>query len=80
MQGDEMMFQIIIVFAGIIVAMLSAVLQKVWLIPAIQQKLESLSRESERQAKDIHSLAQTVQHHEARITILEKTKQETTSS
>ena len=59
--------------------MVSAVLYRVWAIPAIQQKVDMLDEDRKRLKDNVHDVRNILQNHETRITILEETKQETPS-
>ncbi len=57
-----------------------AVLARVWKIPAIEQKLDTVVRETDRNRDKIHVINNTLQHHEYRISSLEKTSKEKSES
>ena len=50
-----------------------AVLTRVWKIPAIEQKLDTVVRETDRNRDKIHDINNTLFRHESRISALEKT-------
>lgn len=65
---------------GLIGLGVAAVLARVWKIPAIEQKLDNVVRETDKNRDKIHSINNQLHVHDLRITNLEKTKQENTKS
>ena len=59
---------------------IAAVLARVWKIPAIEQKLDNVVRETDKNRDKIHHINNQLHLHDLRITNLEKTKQENTKS
>ena len=76
---SDQMFDLLLLAIGIVAAMVSAVLYRVWAIPAIQQKVDMLDEDRKRLKDNVHDVRNILQNHETRITILEETKQETPS-
>lgn len=76
---SDQMFDLLLLAIGIVAAMVSAVLYRVWAIPAIQQKVDMLDEDRKRLKDSVHDVRNILQNHETRITILEETKQETPS-
>ena len=70
--------QIIEYFLYLITGMLSFVLIRVWKIPTIEAKLDGVMKETERNRHHIHSINNSLHHHETRITLLEKSKDQAT--
>ena len=64
--------EIILALVLIIVAMVGTVLIRVWKIPAIEAKLDAVVKETDRNRTSIHALNNTIQHHETRISVLER--------
>jgi hypothetical protein len=62
-------------FLYLITGMLSFVLIRVWKIPVIETKLDNVMKETEANRHRIHDINNTLHHHETRITLLEKEKQ-----
>ena len=50
------MFDLLLLAIGIVAAMVSAVLYRVWTIPAMQQKLESLEIQANKTTKNLHDV------------------------
>lgn len=67
--------QLIEYFLYLITGMLSFVLIRVWKIPTIETKLDNVMKETETNRQRIHNINNTLHHHETRITLLEKEKQ-----
>lgn len=63
---------------GLIGIGIVAVLARVWKIPAIEQKLDTVVRETDKNREKIHDINNTLHAHDVRITSLEKAKQEKT--
>ncbi len=59
---------------------IAAIIAKVWKIPSIEHKLDTVIKETDNNRDKIHKINNTLQHHEYRIDALEKTKTETTKS
>lgn len=59
---------------------IAAIIAKVWKIPSIEHKLDTVIKETDINRDKIHNINNTIQHHEYRIDALEKTKTETTKS
>ena len=76
---SDQMFDLLLLAIGIVAAMVSAVLYRVWAIPAIQQKVDMLDEDRKRLKDNVHDVRNILQNHETRITILEETKQENPS-
>ena len=76
MVNDEFVKFALVMLAG----MIATVLARVWKIPQIEAKLDNVIQETEKNRDRIHDINNTLQNHETRITILEKTKQEDPSS
>ena len=70
--------QLIEYFLYLITGMLSFVLIRVWKIPTIETKLDNVMKETETNRHRIHSINNTLHHHETRITLLEKSKDQAT--
>jgi uncharacterized metal-binding protein len=60
---------------GLIAVGIIAVLAKVWKIPLIEQKLDAVVRETDKNRDKIHDINNTLHHHDIRITNLEKAKE-----
>lgn len=60
--------------------MIATVLARVWKIPQIEAKLDNVIHETDKNREKIHDINNTLHNHETRIAILEKTKQENSSS
>ena len=60
---------------GLIAVGIIAVLTKVWKIPLIEQKLDAVVRETDKNRDKIHDINNTLHHHDIRITNLEKAKE-----
>lgn len=73
---SEQMFDLLLLAIGIVAAMVSAVLYRVWAIPAMQQKLDSLDLEAKATRKNLHDVRNTLHNHDIRLTILEETDHE----
>lgn len=69
-------FDLLLLAIGIVVAMVSAVLYRVWAIPAIQQKIEMLDKESHKTRDNMHDVRNILHEHELRISVIEKTPNE----
>ena len=65
---------------GLIAVGIIAVLAKVWKIPLIEQKLDAVVKETDHNRSKIHKINNTLQHHEYRISTLEKSQTERTES
>lgn len=61
---------------GLIAVGIIAVLAKVWKIPLIEQKLDAVVRETDKNRDKIHDINNTLHIHDKRISDLEKAKQE----
>ena len=59
---------------GLIAIGIIAVLAKVWKIPLIEQKLDAVVKETDKNRDKIHKINNTLQHHEYRISNLEKSQ------
>ena len=69
---SEQMFDLLLLAIGIVAAMVSAVLYRVWAIPAMQQKLEGLEVQAAKTTKNLHDVRNTLHTHDIRLTILEE--------
>ena len=67
-------------FLYLITGMVGFVLMRVWKIPAIESKLDNVVKETETNRNKIHSIHNTLQHHETRITLLESAKEKDSKS
>ena len=76
---SDQMFDLLLLAIGIVAAMVGAVLYRVWAIPAVQQKVEILDKETSKTRDNVHDIRNTLQKHDTRITILEETKPESSS-
>ena len=56
------------------------ILLRVWKIPAMEEKLDRVIQETDRNRDRIHEINNTLHVHDLRISALEKTKQETHKS
>ena len=74
---SDQMFDLLLLAIGIVAAMVGAVLYRVWAIPAVQQKVEMLDKETSKTRDNVHDIRKTLNNHDTRISILEETKQET---
>ena len=63
-------------FLYLITGMVGFVLMRVWKIPAIENKLDNVIKETDTNRRSIHDIRNHIQHHETRITLLEKSKEE----
>jgi hypothetical protein len=63
-------------FLYLITGMVGFVLMRVWKIPAIENKLDNVVKETDTNRNSIHQIRNHLQHHETRITLLEKSKKE----
>jgi len=63
-------------FLYLTTGMVGFVLMRVWKIPAIENKLDNVVKETESNRSKIHSINNTIFSHETRITLLEKSKKE----
>jgi hypothetical protein len=73
---SDQMFDLLLLAIGIVAAMVGAVLYRVWAIPAVQQKVEMLDKETSKTRDNVHDIRKTLNNHDTRISILEETKQE----
>lgn len=73
---SDQMFDLLLLAIGIVAAMVGAVLYRVWAIPAVQQKVEMLDKETSKTRDNVHDIHKTLNNHDTRISILEETKQE----
>lgn len=62
-------------FLYLITGMVGFVLMRVWKIPAIENKLDNVVKETESNRTKIHQINNTLFTHETRITLLEKSKE-----
>ena len=62
-------------FLYLITGMVGFVLMRVWKIPAIENKLDNVVKETDTNRNNIHQIRNPLQHHETRITLLEKSKE-----
>ena len=62
-------------FLYLITGMVGFVLMRVWKIPAIENKLDNVVKETDTNRNNIHQIRNHLQHHETRITLLEKSKE-----
>lgn len=62
-------------FLYLITGMVGFVLMRVWKIPAIENKLDNVVRETEVNRNKIHNINNTLYQHETRITLLESAKE-----
>ena len=62
-------------FLYLITGMVGFVLMRVWKIPTIETKLDNVVKETETNRHKIHTINNHLQHHETRITLLEKSKE-----
>ena len=69
---SEQMFDLLLLAIGIVAAMVSAVLYRVWTIPAMQQKLEGLEVQANKTTKNLNDVKNTLHTHDIRLTILEE--------
>lgn len=76
---SDQMFDLLLLAIGIVAAMVGAVLYRVWAIPAVQQKVEMLDKETSKTRDNVTDMRKTLNNHDTRITILEETKQENSS-
>ena len=76
MVNDEFVKFALVMLAG----MIATVLTRVWKIPQIEAKLDNVIHETDKNREKIHDINNTLHHHETRIAILEKAKQENHSS
>jgi CHASE3 domain sensor protein len=75
---ENIEIEAILFLAGLIVIMLGTALVRVWKIPEIDTKLDNVIRETEKNRNKIHNINNTLHHHETRITLLEKSKDQAT--
>ena len=61
---------------GLIAIGITVVIAKVWRIPMIEQKLDAVSQETDRNREKIHEINNTLYKHEARISSIEKAIEE----
>lgn len=71
---DDMSLKLLVVFFG---AAVSLILQRVWKIPAMEEKLDNVIKETDKNRDKIHAINNHLHAHDIRITALEKAKQET---
>ena len=62
-------------FLYLITGMVGFVLMRVWKIPAIENKLDNVVKETDTHRTSIHQMRNHLQRHETRITLLEKSKE-----
>ena len=60
----------------LVAGMVAFVLIRVWKIPTIEAKLDNVTRETDMNREKIHSINNTLFHHETRIQLLEKSEKE----
>lgn len=65
-------------FLYLITGMIGFVLIRVWKVPTIETKLDGVMKETERNRHKIHNINNSLHHHETRITLLEKSKNQAT--
>ena len=63
-------------FLYLITGMVGFVLMRVWKIPTIETKLDNVIKETDTNRRSIHDMRNHLQQHETRITLLEKSKEE----
>ena len=73
-------FTIVEWMLGLVGLGVAAVLTRVWKIPAIEQKLDTVVRETDRNRDKIHEINNTLYRHDARIEALEKTNKKDSKS
>ena len=67
-------------FLYLITGMISFVLMRVWKIPTIENKLDNVVKETDNNRHRIHLINNSLQQHETRITLLEKSKEKDSES
>lgn len=70
---DDMTVKLLMVFVA---AVTSIILNRVWKIPAMEEKLDNVGKETDKNRDKIHDINNTLHYHDIRISALEKTKQE----
>ena len=74
MQGlESYVFEILLIAVAGAVGL---ILQRVWKLPALEEKLDNVTDETEKNRHKIHTINNTLHSHETRITVLEKAKEE----
>lgn len=76
--GDEHIF--VEVMVAVLVGAIGMILHRVWSIPTIQEKVYHIGEETDRNREKLHEVNNHLQHHETRITLLEKSEEERTKS
>ena len=74
---DTMFIEFMLTLLGLGTA---TVIARVWKIPAIEQKLDSVVRETEKNRDRIHEINNTLHVHDIRITKIEEAKKERVES
>lgn len=74
---DTMFIEFMLTLLGLGTA---TVIARVWKIPAIEQKLDSVVRETEKNRDRIHEINNTLHVHDIRITRIEEAKKERVES
>ena len=62
---------------GFFTVSVSLILARVWKIPAMEEKLDTVIKETEKNRDRIHDITNKLHVHDLRISALEKAKQET---
>ena len=70
---DNFIIELLMIFVA---TTTSIILNRVWKIPAMEEKLDNVIKETDKNRDQIHNINNTLNHHEIRISVLEKTKQE----
>ena len=70
---DDTTVKLLVIFFG---AAVSLILQRVWKIPAMEEKLDNVIKETDKNRDKIHDINNHLHAHDLRISALEKTKQE----
>ena len=70
---DDVSLKVLMVFVATITTI---ILNRVWKIPEMEAKLDSVIKETDKNRDRIHDINNTLHHHDIRISALEKTKQE----
>lgn len=70
---DDVSLKVLMVFVATITTI---ILNRVWKIPEMEAKLDSVIKETDKNRDKIHDINNTLHHHDIRISALEKAKQE----
>lgn len=73
MQGlESYLFEILLIAVA---GGVGVILQRVWKLPALEEKLDNVTDDTDKNRRKIHTINNTLYSHETRITVLEKAKE-----